>query len=57
MNQTDPVKAQKLVSFLKWAYEQGTPFATQLEYIPLPDAVKSQVLKKLGQITVNGKPI
>lgn len=57
MNQTDPVKAQKLVAFLKWAYDQGTPFATELEYIPLPDAVKSQVLKKLGQVMVNGKPI
>ena len=56
MDQTDPVKAQKLVSFLKWALDPGTPFATQLEYIPLPDAVKALVLKKLGQITVNGKP-
>ncbi len=56
MNQTDAAKAQKLVSFLKWAYSSdGTPFATQLEYIPLPDAVKTQVLKKLGEIMVNGK--
>ncbi len=57
MNQTDAVKAQKLVAFLKWAYGDGTQYATQLEYIPLPDAVKAQVLKKLDQITVNGKPL
>ncbi len=57
MNQTDATKAQKLVSFLKWAYGDGTPFATQLEYVPLPDAVKTQVLKKLGEITVNGKSL
>ncbi len=56
MNQTDAVKAQKLVSMLKWAYgPDGTKFATDLEYIPLPDAVKTAVLKKLGEITVNGK--
>jgi phosphate transport system substrate-binding protein len=51
MNQTDPAKAQKMTSFLKWAYGNGTKFATDLEYIPLPDAVKTQVLNKLGQIT------
>ncbi len=56
MNQADPAKAQKLISFLKWAYgSDGTKFATDLEYIPLPEAVKTQVLKKLGEITVNGK--
>ncbi len=57
MNQTDPVKAQKLADFIKWAYSDGTQYATQLEYIPLPDAVKSQVLKKLGEIMANGKPV
>ena len=57
MNQTDCAKAQKLVSFLKWAYSDGTQYATQLEYIPLPDAVKTAVLNKLGQITCNGKPL
>ncbi len=56
MNQSDSAKAQKLIAFLKWAFgPDGTLFATQLEYIPLPDAVKTQVLKKLGEITINGK--
>ncbi len=57
MNQTDATKAQKLVSFLKWAYGDGSQYATQLEYIPLPDAVRSQVLQKLGEIKVNGNSI
>ena len=57
MNQTDCAKAQKLIAFLKWAYGDGTQYATQLEYIPLPDAVKTAVLNKLGQITCNGKPM
>ncbi len=57
LNQTDQAKAQKLISFLKWAYSDGTRYATALEYIPLPDAVKAQVLRKLGEITYNGKPL
>ena len=57
MNQTDQVKAQKVTAFLKWALSDGTKFAAELDYIPLPDAVKTQVLKKLGEVTVNGKPI
>ncbi len=57
MNQTDCAKAQKLTAFLKWAWSSGTQYATELEYIPLPDAVRTAVLSKLGQITCNGKPL
>lgn len=58
MNQTDAVKAQKLAAFLKWAYTpEGNQYATQLDYIPLPDAIKTQVLNKLAKITVNGNPM
>ncbi len=57
MNQTDCAKAQKIVALMKWAYSSGTQYATELEYIPLPDAVKTQVLAKLGQIQCNGKPL
>lgn len=58
MDQQDCVKAQKLVQFIKWAYgPDGTKDATQLSYVPLPDAVKQQVLAKLGQITCQGKPL
>lgn len=57
MNQTDCAKAQKLVDFVKWAQGDGTTYATQLNYVPLPDNVKQQVLTKVGQITCNGAPL
>jgi phosphate transport system substrate-binding protein len=58
MDQTDCVKAQKLIEFINWAYgPDGTKDATDLAYVPLPDAVKTQVQAKLAQITCNGKPL
>jgi phosphate transport system substrate-binding protein len=58
MDQQDCAKAQKIVSFVKWAYgTDGTKDATSLSYVPLPDNVKQQVLAKLGQITCQGKPL
>jgi len=57
MNQTDCAKAQKLVEFVKWAQSAGTDYATQLNYVPLPDNVKQQVLSKVAQITCNGAPL
>ena len=55
MDQQDCAKAQKLVAFMKWAYgPDGTKDATELSYVPLPDAVKQQVQAKLGQITCQG---
>ncbi len=57
MDQTDCVKGQKIINFIKWAYgTDGTKFATDLLYVPLPDAVKAQVITKLGKVTCNGKP-
>ena len=58
MDQQDCVKAQKIVEFIKWAYgPDGTKDAEKLLYVPLPDAVKQQVLAKLDQITCQGKPL
>jgi len=58
MDQTDCTKGAKLVAFLKWAYgADGTKFASDLLYVPLPDAVKTQVLAKLATITCNGQPL
>ncbi len=57
MDQTDCVKAQKLVGFIKWALNDGTKFATELQYVPLPEGVKAQVLARLGKITCSGKPL
>lgn len=58
MDQQDCTKAQKLIDFINWAYGQdGTKDATDLLYVPLPDAVKQQVQTKLSQITCQGKPL
>ncbi len=58
MNQTDCVKAQKLVDFVKWAHsDAGDKDAQALQYVPLPKDVANQVLAKLGQITCNGQPL
>jgi ABC-type phosphate transport system substrate-binding protein len=58
MNQQDCVKADKIVQFMKWAYgPNGTKDASDLFYVPLPDAVKQQVLARLAQITCQGKPL
>jgi phosphate transport system substrate-binding protein len=57
LDQTDCAKAQKLVEFVKWALSDGSKFATDLQYVPLPDAVRTQVLSKLATITCNGTPL
>ena len=48
--QKDPVKGQKLVEFLKWAYSDGEKMASSLDYAPLPDNVKDRVLKRIDEI-------
>jgi len=58
MDQQDCTKAQKLVDFINWAYgADGTKDATDLLYVPLPDAVKQQVQGKLDQMTCKGAPL
>ena len=56
---TDCVKAQKIVDFLVWAQTDtgAQNGATSLGYSVLPDAVRQQVLAKLGQVTCNGQPV
>ncbi len=56
---TDCVKAQKIVQFLNWALtDQGAANrAATLGYSVLPDAVRTQVLSKLSQVTCNGTPV
>jgi phosphate transport system substrate-binding protein len=56
---TDCVKAQKLLEFLKWALTDpgAAKRAADLGYSVLPDAVRTQVLAKLGAVTCNGTPV
>ncbi|HLO18033.1 MAG TPA: phosphate ABC transporter substrate-binding protein PstS [Anaerolineales bacterium] len=58
MDQQDCTKGQKLVDFLNWAFgPDGTKDATDLSYVPLPEAIKQQVTTKMSQITCQGKPL
>jgi phosphate transport system substrate-binding protein len=56
---TDCVKAQKIIDFLVWTQtdQAAQSAATSLGYSVLPDAVRQQVLTKLGQITCSGTPV
>jgi phosphate transport system substrate-binding protein len=55
----DCVKAQKLLGFLKWSLTDAgaAQRAADLGYSVLPDAVRTQVLAKLGEVTCNGAPV
>jgi len=53
----DANKAKALVSWLKWGETSGQDVAKQLQYAPLPDALKSKVDAKVGTITCNGSPV
>jgi phosphate transport system substrate-binding protein len=57
MDQTDCAKAQKLIQFVRWALTDGSTFAEQLEYVPLPDNVRQLVFDRLDSITCNGQPL
>lgn len=56
---TDCVKAQKLLEFLKWALTDAgaAKRAADLGYSALPDAVRTQVLAKLGTVTCSGAAV
>jgi phosphate transport system substrate-binding protein len=56
---TDCVKAQKLLEFLKWALTDpgAAKRAADLGYSVLPDAIRTQVLAKLGTVTCSSAPV
>ena len=56
---TDCDKAQKLLEFFKWAQTDAAAQkgATDLGYSVLPDAVRTNVLAKLAEVTCNGQPV
>jgi phosphate transport system substrate-binding protein len=48
--QKDPVKGQKLVEFLRWAYSDGEKMAAALDYAPLPPSVQQRALARVNSI-------
>ena len=49
-NQDKPANAGNALKFFEWAFGSGDKMAAELEYVPLPDAVKALVRKQWGEI-------
>ncbi|KAA0211816.1 phosphate ABC transporter substrate-binding protein PstS [Ignavibacteria bacterium CHB1] len=56
-NQDDPVKGGILKSFLLWAVTEGSIFAKNLGYAPLPEVVIQKVKGRLNLLNHNGKSL
>jgi len=46
----DPAKAREVLAFFDWAYKNGDAAASQLDYVPLPAAVKDLVRKQWSAV-------
>jgi len=55
----DCVKASKILEYLNWALTDPSAAkqAASLGYSVLPDAVRTKVLAKLGEVTCNSQPV
>lgn len=47
LNAPDPAKTRSVVRFVEWFWANGNTSAERLHYVPLPDAVKQQLLSTL----------
>ncbi|MED5621772.1 phosphate ABC transporter substrate-binding protein PstS [Ideonella sp. BN130291] len=48
--QDKPAQAAQTLKFFDWAYTAGDKYAADLEYVPLPDAVKALVRKQWADV-------
>jgi len=48
--QDKPQQAAATLKFFEWAYKSGDKQAGELDYVPMPKAVKGQIAKSWGQI-------
>jgi phosphate transport system substrate-binding protein len=56
--QEKPVQGSNSLKFFEWAFNGGDAMATELEYVPLPDPVKSLVRKQWAEIKdASGKAV
>ncbi|KAA0595863.1 MULTISPECIES: phosphate ABC transporter substrate-binding protein PstS [Azospirillum] len=54
----DAASSAEALKFFDWAYKNGAKMATELDYVPMPDAVVSLVQKTWAQtIQADGKPV
>jgi len=56
--QDKPAEAASALKFFEWAYKNGDKTADDLDYVPMPASVKTQIAKAWGEIKdTSGKPI
>jgi len=57
--QDKPENAKEVLKFFNWAYDKGDAMAEELDYVPLPDAVVSQIRAswKSQLKDASGKPL
>jgi phosphate transport system substrate-binding protein len=48
--QDKPANATTVLKFFDWAYKTGDKTADDLDYVPMPDAVKATIAKSWGEI-------
>jgi phosphate transport system substrate-binding protein len=57
-NQDKPAQAAAALKFFDWAYKNGDKTADDLDYVPMPDAVKATIAKAWGEVKdASGKPV
>jgi phosphate transport system substrate-binding protein len=56
-DQANAAKGKVLVDFLWWGIHDGTSFAKDLSYVPLPADIVKRAEAKLNSITSGGKPL
>ena len=56
--QDKPVNATNTLKFFDWAYTSGDKMAADLDYVPMPDGVKTAITKAWGDIKdASGSPV
>lgn len=58
IKQDKPANATEVFKFFTWAYKNGGPTATSLDYVPMPANVIGAIEKAWSQVTdASGKPV
>ncbi|KQX20635.1 phosphate ABC transporter substrate-binding protein PstS [Variovorax sp. Root434] len=56
--QDKPANATTVLKFFDWAYKSGDKTADDLDYVPMPDAVKATIAKAWGEVKdASGKAV
>lgn len=56
-NPADPKKAEAVLKFFDWAFKSGDEMAAKLDFVPLPEQIKSTARLHWNEVTANGTPV